>query len=202
MPSLLNLIQQMKLPGILGTIVLFIAAFSSGFLCMFIKGNRKRKREEQQQAAKRLQEDALDKALANPLAENDKTFSNNKRPVKVEYVKELKEKKQFSGGMFELTETTELSQRTYIYRNGEVVSIGYQYGSVSVLPENVETTSMYCQIFFYQGDNYIRSLDRCPVVLRRKKNQTIVNRNGIKLINKDVFIVGKSSYQIKLMPKV
>lgn len=180
----------------------FILAAVAGAACVIGKRMLKRRKEERQQALRRLQEDALNRMLENPLAEENGAFSKNKRPVKVEYIKDLKDKKEISGGMFELKEMTELSERTYVYRNGEVVSIGYQYGGVSVLPENAERSSICCQIFFYQGDNYLRSLGKNDVYLKRKGRQTEVNQNGIRLKNGDIFMTGKSVYQISLMSKI
>lgn len=174
----------------------FIPAAIIVAACVIGRSVLKRRKEERQQAVRRLQEDALNHMLENPLAEGNGAFSNNKRPVKVEYIKDLKDKKEVSGGMFELKEKTELSERTYIYRNGEVVSIGSQYGGISVLPENAESSSICCQIFFYQDNNYIRSLGENEVDLKRKGKQTKVNQNGIRLKSGDIFTVGKSVYQI------
>lgn len=179
-----------------------LAAVGALAACVIVKNISKKRKEERQKAVKRLKEDALNRMLQNPLAEGNGTFSNNKRPVEVEYTKDLKDKEVSSGGMFELKEMTELSKRTYIYRNGEVVSIGFQYGGVSVLPENAEKSSICCQIFFYKGDNYLRSIAKSEVFLKRKGKQTVVNQNGIRLKSADVFTVGKSVYQISIMTKI
>lgn len=201
MSGQMSFIQQLGIFTGWGKLCWSVLAVGLVTVCVIAKCILKRRKEERQQAVRRLREDALDQMLENPLVEGNNTFSKNKRPIKVEYIKDLKDKKEVSGGMFELKEMTELSERVYIYRNGEVVSIGYQYGGISVLPDNAEKNSICCQIFFYRGDNYLRSLNKSTVCLKRKKRKTEVNQNGIRLKSGDVFTVGKSVYQINLMSK-
>ena len=161
---------------------------------------RVREQEEQKHAVRRMREEALDRALANPMGEDSaEYFEKKRRPFKVEYSKD----ENHAGGeygderMFQLTEITELSRRKYIFRCSERVQIGTQFGNVTILPNDADEGLADCQIFFYQQENYLRSTGKIEVVLTRRGKQVIVNQNGLKLRSGDQFVVGKTTYLVE-----
>lgn len=167
----------------------------------FIK-RRKKAKEQEHQAQRRMREEALDRALANPMGKTGsaEAFEKQRRPFKVEYSQgEDAGQDKGSGKMFEITEVNELSKRKYMFRCREVVAIGNQYGSTVILPGNAEEDQVYCQIFFYEGANYVRTTGKVEVSLKRKGKRAVVNRNGIRLQTNDTIYVGKTAFQITFL---
>lgn len=159
---------------------------------------RKARTEEREQAEHLRREEALNRALANPDSETKKkALEKQRRPFQVEYSQGNDRHSSGSGGMtFQLTEITELSKRSYIFRCDERVQIGNQFGTVAILPNDIPHEQVYCQILLYRNRNYIRSTGHAEVLLKRNGKQAIVTRKGLELRSKDVFIVGPTSYQI------
>lgn len=159
---------------------------------------RKRRKEEQEQAEHLRREEALNRALVNPDgAKKKEAFEKQRRPFQVEYSQGGNRHSSNSGRKtFQLTEITELSKRTYMFRCDERVQIGNQFGIVTILPNDIQQEQVYCQILLYKKKNYIRSTGQIEVVLKRNGKQAIVTGNGLELRSKDTFMVGTTTYQI------
>lgn len=159
---------------------------------------RKRRKEEQEQAEHLQREDALNRALVNPDgAKRKEAFEKQRRPFHVEYSQGSNRHSSDSDRKtFQLTEITELSKRTYMFRCDERVQIGNQFGIVTILPSDTQQEQVYCQILLYKKKNYIRSTGQVEVLLKRNGKQAIVTGNGLELRSKDTFMVGTTTYQI------
>lgn len=171
---------------------------------LVLQGLRRRKqaREKEQHALRRMREEALDRALANPMGEEQgEAFEKLRRPFHVEY--SPGDQSAAGGtaekGMYQLTEITELSQRTYMFRRQEQTFIGEQFGAVTILPGTADAAQVWCEIFYYQKENYIKSTGRQEILLKRKGKQAIVNQSGLKLRSGDRFYTGKTSFQIEFL---
>lgn len=190
--------------GITGKVIIVFVALLIGVAVSFLvyyKRYQKEDREKEQYAMRRMREEALDRALANPMQKDEaKPFEKQRRPFQVEYSKgDDGHKTKGQDRMFQITEITELSQRKYMFRCREQVSIGNQFGTVMILPGASDQEQIYCQVFFYEGANYVRSTGRQQIVLKRKGQQAIVNQNGIKLQSKDTFTVGLTAFQVDFL---
>ena len=65
--------------------------------------------------------------------------------------------------------------------------------------KDTEAKQVYCQIFFYEGANYVRSIGKKDIFLKRKGKKVMVNDLGIKLLSKDSFTVDKTTFQIEFL---
>ena len=183
-------------------IIIFVIAFTLS-LTIRILIKRKKAKEEKQQAVRRMREEALDRVLANPLEEKKAvSFEKKRRPFQVEYSKDqnnLSNIPQMDKDMYQLTEITELSQRKYMFRRQEPVQIGTQFGNVVILPRDVDPGQVFCQIFYYKKENYLRSTGILEIALKRKGKVVIVNQSGLKLRSGDCFMAGKTAYHISFL---
>lgn len=179
-----------------------IAEILLGILVLFIWiyfWNRKKKRKkDEHHALRRMREDALDRALANPMQNNDKSIEMQRRPFQVEYSKGDVGQNN-SEKMLQLTEITELSKRKYMFRCRELISIGNQFGSTAILSDAKEENRIDCQIFYYEGANYVRSMGRKDIILKRREKKVMVNELGIKLLSKDSFVVDQTTFRIDFL---
>ena len=183
--------------------IIAAAVIAAAALVIFIYfwRQRKKRQENEHHAMRRMREEALDRVLANPMQkDNGSVAEMQRRPFQVEYSQgEEGGKKKRSDKMFQLTEITELSQRKYMFRCRELISIGNQFGSVTILTDASEAKQVYCQIFFYEGANYVRSIGKKDIFLKRKGKKVMVNDLGIKLLSKDSFTVDKTTFQIEFL---
>ena len=183
-------------------IIIFVIAFTLS-LTIRILIKRKKAKEEKQQAVRRMREEALDRVLANPLEEKKAvSFEKKRRPFQVEYSKDqnnLSNIPQMDKDMYQLTEITELSQRKYMFRRQEPVQIGNQFGNVVILPRDVDPGQVFCQIFYYKKEKYLRSTGILEIALKRKGKVVIVNQSGLKLRSGDCFMAGKTAYHISFL---
>lgn len=197
-----NVLQNLHISKQMVILVLVLVIAAGLFLMIGMMLRRKRAKEEAQHAVRRMREEALDRVLANPLEEKKaEPFEKKRRPFQVEYSKDPNSRPAERPGkdMYQLTEITELSQRKYMFRYQEPVQIGNQFGNVVILPRNVNPSQVYCQIFYYKRENYLRSTGMVEVVLQRKGKVVIVNQNGLKLKSGDCFTAGRTSYQIEFI---
>lgn len=181
-----------------------IAGIILGVLSLFIWiyfWNRKKKRKrDKNHALRRMREDALDRALANPMQNNNKSIEMQRRPFQVEYSKgDAGQNKNNSEKMFQLTEITELSERKYMFLCRELISIGNQFGSTAILSDVREAKQIDCQIYFYEGANYVRSMGRKDIILKRREKKVVINDLGIKLLSKDSFVVDQTTFRIDFL---
>ncbi|MCC8026237.1 MAG: hypothetical protein LIP16_13200 [Clostridium sp.] len=186
---------------ILSTAAVVLAVFIVSLAVSWYR-RRKKIKEKEQHALRRMREEALDRALANPMGEEQaEPFEKMRRPFRVEYSQgdHGQEGGGSQGGMYQLTEITELSQRTYMFRCQEQTFIGEQFGTVTILPGTADPSQVQCEIFYYKKENYIKSTGKLEVLLKRKGKQAIVGLNGLKLHSGDRFYVGKASFQIDFL---
>ena len=179
-----------------------VIAFAILFLLIKKSNNKKKLQKERQNAVQRLREDALDNLLLNPEGSPvSSETGTTRRPFEVSYSVDGESggtgAKQ--DGMLKLTERTELSNRQYMFRRDERMFVGFQHGKTAILMGGAEAERLFCEIFFYQKDNYIRNLSNEELVLKRKGKRVLVGKRGLKLRSGDCFIVEKNRYVIDLV---
>lgn len=164
--------------------------------------NRKKLQKERQSAVQRLREDALDNLLLNPeCSPGSSEAGGTRRPFEVSYSVDGESggTRAKQDGMLKMTERTELSNRQYMFRRDERLFVGFQHGKTAILMGDAEAERLFCEIFFYQKENYIRNLSNEELVLKRKGKRVLVGKRGLKLRSGDCFIVGKNRYEIDLV---
>ena len=123
---------------------------------------------------------------SNPNGENVKTYSN-----------ELEnEDNQI---MLQLIEKTELSTRKFMMNPAKRIKIGsdLQGNDITVMADGISPHQ--CEIFLVNDKVYIRNLgQRNRTIVRRKKEQAIVDENGLRLLSNDTVILGNASYDITI----
>ena len=192
------LLQTLTVPA---KIPLGIAIAGAVAVIAYFLKRKKKKAENEYHALYRIREDALERALANPMQkESGRHAEMQRRPFRVEYSNgDDDHKRNEIDTMLQLTESTELSQRKYMFRCRELISIGTRLGKTAILSDTSEPGQICCQIFFYEGANYVRSINRKDIFLVRRGKTVAINDLGIKLLSNDSFTVDGTTFQIDFL---
>lgn len=175
---------------LLGTgIVLGIVLF------VWFRGRRKKIREEKFQANKKVREDVLKQALANQLEPAADIDSVPHRPYRVNYTTGEKQENKEKLPLLQISEKNKLSEKKYIFRAGETVILGEQFGTAGIL-NGPEGANAWCEIFFQKDSYCVRSLGSHEVSVRRGKKTAIVDGCGIRLKSKDNIKIQETIFQV------
>lgn len=169
---------------------------------------RKQKNKELRQAA----EDKLRDENLNNVILNNHTGSNRPREVHVPYDVDYSNtggesskshsnnnKRKDGHVMLQLVEKTELSTRKFMLNPNKKIRIGsdLQDNDISVLSEGVSPHQ--CEIFSVGDKIYIRNLSHeNQTILKRKKEQAIVDEKGLRLLSNDKIILGSVVYEVTI----
>ena len=110
-----------------------------------------------------------------------------------------KNKKRDDAPMLQLIEKTELSTRKFMLNPVKGIHIGSdsQINDIAVLAAGI--APQQCEIFVAGGKVYIRDLGGGNrTILRRKKEQAIVDHNGVRLQSGDVIVLGSVTYKVTI----
>ncbi len=172
-----------------GAILLITAIF-------YLKKRRKRIQEEKFQATKKVREDSLKQALANNLEPaSDMEVSTPYRPYKVDYSTGENQENKERLPLLQLIEKNRLSQKKYIFRANETITLGIQFGTADIL-NNPESGEGWCELYFQKDAYCIRSLGNRRVSVQRNKHAAAVDRYGIKLKSKDIIKIEDTTFQV------
>ena len=168
----------------------------------------KQKNKELRQAA----EDKLRDENLNSVILNNYAGSNHLREVQIPYDvdysnpgresnKSLLDNNKRKDGhiMLQLVEKTELSTRKCMLNPIKKIHIGsdLQNNDISVLSEGISPRQ--CEIFSVKGKIYIKNLSHeNQTILKRKKEQAIVNEKGLRLLSNDEIILGSVVYEVTI----
>lgn len=165
-------------------------------LIICIRKRRKKLQEEKFQATKKVREDSLKQALANNLEPSyDAGTSTPYRPYKVDYSTGENQDNGEKLPLLQIVEKNKLSEKKYIFRANETVTLGIQFGSADIL-NNLENGEGWCELYFQKDAYCIRSLGNYNVSVRRNKNITTIDRYGIKLKSKDIIRIEDTTFQV------
>lgn len=101
--------------------------------------------------------------------------------------------------MLQLIERTELSTRKFMLNPMLKIRIGsdLQDNDIAVLSEGISPHQ--CEIFSVGEKIYIKSISHDnQTILKRKKEQVIVDKRGIRLISNDKIILGNVVYEVMI----
>lgn len=169
---------------------------------------KKQKNKEFRQAA----EDKIRDENLNNVILNSHAGTKNLREVHVPYDVDYSNsrgdnnknhtdnsKRKDSHIMLQLVEKTELSTRKFMLNPAKKIYIGsdLQNNDIAVLGENISPHQ--CEIFSVKDKIYIRNLSsENQTILRRKKEQAIVDEKGLRLLSGDKIILGNVTYEITI----
>ncbi len=161
-----------------------------------VRRRRKRTQEEKFQAAKKVREDSLKRALANNInpSENEAAAAPY-RPYKVEYSTGENQDNSEKMPLLQVIEKNRISEKKYIFRASEAVTIGTRFGSIDIF-NNPESGEGWCELFFQKDAYCIRSLGGHSVSVQRNKKIAFVDEYGIKLKSKDIIKVENTTFQV------
>lgn len=123
---------------------------------------------------------------SNPGGENNKNLLDNS-------------KKNDNCVMLQLVERTELSTRKFMLNPAKKIRIGneLQDNDITVLSEGVSPHQ--CEIFSVSDKIYIKNLSHNnPTILKRKKEQVIVDEKGLRMLSNDKVILGSVVYEVTI----
>lgn len=123
---------------------------------------------------------------SNPGGESSKSYSDNN-------------KRKDNHVMLQLVEKTELSTRKFMLNPIKKIRIGsdLQDNDISVLSEGVSPHQ--CEIFSVSDKIYIKNLSQeNQTILKRKKEQAIVDEKGLRLLSNDKIILGNVVYEVTI----
>lgn len=169
---------------------------------------KKQKNKELNQAAEdKLRDENLNNVILNNLAESDRfrgahvpydvDYSNpgggnNKTPSNHGKVKD-------GHAMLQLVERTELSTRKFMLNPAKNIRIGsdQQDNDIAVLAAGISPRQ--CEIFSVGDKVYIKNLsNENRTILKRKKEQAIVDNKGLRLLSNDKIILGNVVYEVMI----
>lgn len=171
---------------------------------------KKRKNNELEQAvAEKIRDENLNNAILNRCVQNN-NLKEVYKPYDVDYSNSNGENKCSGKGekkaegyiMIQLIEKTELSTRKFMLNPMKKIHIGsaLQDNDITVLAEGISLHQ--CEIFSVGNKVYIRNLSsENRTIIKRKKEQAIVDEKGIRLLSNDVVILGSVSYDITIINK-
>lgn len=168
---------------------------------------KKQKNKELRQAAEdKLRDENLNNVILNSHAES-KHLRGVHVPYDVDYSNPRGDNKNHSDHskkenghvMLQLVEKTELSTRKFMLNPAKKIYIGsdLQNNDIAVLDENISLRQ--CEIFAVKDKIYIRNLSHeNQTILRRKKEQAIVDEKGLRMLSGDNIILGNVTYEVTI----
>lgn len=186
--------------------IIILIAISIILLKKIFRRNQKNK-ELAQAAADKIRDENLNNAILNNSTRNG--AKEVYKPYDVDYSntngennKGTRERDKMgeSHVMIRLVEKTELSTRKFMLNPMKKIHIGsdLQDNDIVVLTEGVSLHQ--CEIFSVGDKVYIKNLSsENKTIIKRKKEQAIVDEKGIRLLSNDEVILGCVSYDITII---
>lgn len=169
---------------------------------------RSEKNKELNRAAEdRLRDENLNNVILNSYAGND--LKEVYTPYDVDYSNPNGERVRMHHNeqgrdiedhiMVQLVERTELSTRKFMLNPAKGIKIGsdVQENDITVMAEGISPHQ--CEIFSVRDKVYVRDLGQGNrTIIRRKKEQAIVDGNGVRLLSNDTIVLGNASYDVTI----
>ncbi len=169
---------------------------------------RSEKNKELNRAAEdRLRDENLNNVILNSYAGND--LKEIYTPYDVDYSNPNGERVRTHHNeqgrdiedhiMVQLVERTELSTRKFMLNPVKGIKIGsdVQENDITVMAEGISPHQ--CEIFSVRDKVYVRDLGQGNrTIIRRKKEQAIVDGNGVRLLSNDTIVLGNASYDVTI----
>lgn len=170
---------------------------------------KKQKNKELSQAAEdKIRDENLNQVILNQHTDGSR-FKEVHKPYDVDYsnVNSENSKKTVdlvqtgeSHVMVQLVEKTELSTRKFMMNPAKAVRVGsnLQDNDITVLADGVSPHQF--EIFEIRNKVFVRNLgSENRTIIRRKKEQAIVDDKGIRLLSGDSILLGHVTYDITII---
>jgi len=167
---------------------------------------KSRSREIEQAAKDRVRDEKLNQMILNQVGEKAKGRS---KPYEVNYEyassqdidKRNKNQKNIENQiMVQLTENTELSTRKFVLNPKDGIRIGSAMVGNDIVLVNSEMADYQCEIFAVSDKIYIKSLsDIVRTIIKRYKEQAIIDGKGVRLLTGDRIVIGKVCYEVTIV---
>jgi len=141
-----------------------------------------KKKQNQEQVDRIMKENALNRALSNASHQCGQTKPQAQEPLEVHYNSKISQAER--GSILRLTEQAESVTKEYLFQRSDVIYIGEEYGRAAVFRER-GTGKLYCELFPYQDNVYIRLCSSAQCRLLRGKQCAPLSSKGICLRSGD-----------------
>lgn len=171
--------------------------------------HKKQKKKELSQAAEdKIRDENLNQVILNQHTDGSR-FKEVHKPYDVDYSNangenSKKAENQIQSGeshvMVQLVEKTELSTRKFMMNPVKAVRVGsnLQDNDITVLADGVSPHQF--EIFAVRDKVFVRNLSsEYKTIVRRKKEQAIVDEKGIRLLSGDSILLGHVTYDITII---
>lgn len=191
---------------ILILLILLLLAAGIVLLKEMIRRNQK-KRELSQAAEDKLRDENLNHVILNSDIGKEQ-LKEVYKPYDVDYSNPNTDKKVSGRNiqkgenhvMVQLIERTELSTRKFMMNPIKGIHIGSDSQSNDIAVPAEKISPCQCEIFSVRDKVFIKNLSSDNrTIIRRKKEQAIVDEKGIRLLSGDVVILGAVSYDITIL---
>ena len=159
---------------------------------------RKERKTEADLTQQQRRNEALTRALQNPMAKApSKPPASN--PLEISWDEKLiqKDKSKADAMMFELVELTDYSRRKYLFPASQTVGIGSSDDNQMVLfREGV--APHHCTVSMDGGKPCVLSTSGAKTLLHRGKELATVNEGGVFLNNSDLLELGSTRIEFRM----
>ena len=203
MSSFFDILIKYKMVFCLGLLLLLFVCII--FLIKKLADRSKKKKEITRAAEDKLRDENLNNAILN-----NRPGKGGVKEVYVPYDVDYgnlgggkggtqKAKEGKSHLMVQLVEQTKLSTRKFMLNPAKIIRIGSDLSANDITVFEQGISPFQCEIFSVGGKVYVRNLsDENTTVLRRKKEQVIVDKKGLRLLSDDIILLGEVSYRITI----
>lgn len=206
MDVVLEFIKQNKMSILICAAILFVLIFI--IVLKKVVAKTVKKKELKRAAADKIRDENLNHVILNAYQKKEKQKEIHK-PYDVDYGrvgvdngKKSRRKERDEGGqlLIQLIEKTEFSARKFVLNPAKIIRIGsdLQNNDIVVFSENVSPSQ--CEIFSAMDKVFIRNTgEKCKTIIKRKREQAIVDNKGIRLLSGDVVILSNVSYDVTII---
>lgn len=189
-------------------ILLILLLLAAGIVLLKEMIRRNQKKKELSQAAEdKLRDENLNHVILNSDIGKEQ-LKEVYKPYDVDYSNPNTDKKVSGRNiqkgenhvMVQLIERTELSTRKFMMNPIKGIHIGSDSQSNDIAVPAEKISPCQCEIFSVRDKVFIKNLSSDNrTIIRRKKEQAIVDEKGIRLLSGDVVILGAVSYDITIL---
>ena len=177
--------------AVAGGVLLALMAGCVLVACLFLR--RKRRKQLADQLSCKLREEALDRALANPLAPTGRSVLD---PVQVEY--SMKADRQGGGALLRLTEHNLTVTRVYLFDLDQRLFLGVQDNQTVLRRDYVPDAGILCEICQNHNALCARGL-AAGATLQGGTAVTALGKNGVALRTGDELLLPGTQFRVELI---
>ena len=180
---------------------------------------RKERLKEQEQANQLQREESLNNEILNP-NRRPGDVKEQKHAYRVEYSEKgrmsgaqnrnpsrgrssggifpggKKDKKYAEGTLLKITEYSSFSKSSYMFKEGEIMRVGNQYGNTCILAGDPGESVLYFEIIPHDNNYYVKSSGAEKVLVSRRDKKVELSEYAIELREGDQISVSDKTYEV------